>query len=617
MGTVYRARDPGLDRLVALKTISPRALGRQDAVLRFQREARAAARLQHPNIVTIHELGEAEGLLYIAMELLEGRDLAAALRPPAPLALAERLRAMVEICHGLHHAHAHGVLHRDVKPANVRILTTGGVKIVDFGIARLEDAGMTRTGIIMGTPAYLSPEALLGTGLDARADMWSAGVLLYEMVAGRRPFSAPDVPTLAWRIVHEAAAPLEAARHGAPPELDAIVARALARQRDARFPDMAAMAQALLGLLPTPSGGIPRPALEDARAATVIMKHPEAEPRPTHGPAPGGVAAPTSLAPEDLRARLARLGAAAFREEAVFGEPAQTALACRSASSGLVALAGADGAIRVWDPAMRVRTRHLRSDLHRRSGHDAAVLSLAFSPDGALLASAHADGAVHLWEVGAGREIAVRLRHDTLATSVAFAPDGSTLASGGMDAVLKLWDVRAALAGEARREMHRQPSGVTALTYAGDAGRLLVTGHAKPVLRVSDARSGRLVSTLRGPESQVHLLVAAPGSARLAAASRDRGVRVYDLQSRAELLTTTVPGSRPLVAIGFFPGASHFAGVAQDDAIRVWEVGAAEPVAALWAPAGDSYVGVEVYEDGRRLLAALADGRLRTITTAD
>ncbi|MGE3372019.1 MAG: WD40 repeat domain-containing serine/threonine protein kinase [Vicinamibacteria bacterium] len=605
MGTVYRARDPGLDRLVALKTISPRALGREDAVLRFQREARAAARLQHPNIVTIHELGEAEGLLYIAMELLEGRDLAAALRPPAPLALAERLRAMVEICHGLHHAHAHGVLHRDVKPANVRILTAGAVKIVDFGIARLEDAGMTRTGVIMGTPAYLSPEALLGTGLDARADMWSAGVLLYEMVAGRRPFSAPDVPTLAWRIVHEPAAPLEAARHGAPPELDAIVARALARQRDARFPDMAAMAQALLGLLPTPSGGIPRTALEPVLAATVILPATPAE-----------VATPAPPAPEDLRARLARLGAASFREEALFGEPAQTALASRSARSGLVALAGSDGAIRVWDPATRVRTRHLRSDLHRRSGHDAAVLSLAFSPDGALLASGHADGAVHLWDLAAGREVAVRLRHDTLATSVAFSPDGATLASGGMDAVLKLWDVRGALAGEARREMHRQPSGVTALTYAGKAGRLLVTGHAKPVLRVSDARSGRLVSTLRGPESQVHLLVAARGSERLAAASRDRGVRVYDLQSRAELLTTAAPGSRPLVAIAFFPGACHFAGVAQDDAIRVWEVGAAEPVAALWAPAGDCYVGIEIYDDGRRLLAALADGRLRLFTTS-
>jgi WD40 repeat protein len=132
---------------------------------------------------------------------------------------------------------------------------------------------------------------------------------------------------------------------------------------------------------------------------------------------------------------------------------------------------------------------------------------------------------------------------------------------------------------------------------------------------VSDARSGRLVSTLRGPESQVHLLVAAAGSARLAAASRDRGVRVYDLQSRAELLSGAAQGSRPLAALAFFPGASHFACVAQDDAIRLWDVRAAEPVATLWAPAGDSYVGIEVFDDGRRLLAALADGRLRLFTT--
>src|SRR5688572_17538579 len=144
MGTVYRARDPALDRVVALKTISARSLEKADVRARFEREARAAARLQHPNIVTIFELGEVDGVLYIAMELLEGSDLSQLMRPPERLSASHKLRLAIEICRGLDYAHKRGVLHRDVKPANVRVLNDGSLKIVDFGIARLDDAALTQ-----------------------------------------------------------------------------------------------------------------------------------------------------------------------------------------------------------------------------------------------------------------------------------------------------------------------------------------------------------------------------------------------------------------------------------------------------------------------------------------
>src|SRR5262249_4741838 len=194
MGTVYKARDPVLDRLVALKTVAPGLLADHIAVERFQREARAAARLQHPSIVTIFDSAEADGTVYIAMELLEGMDLARALVPPDRMTLAEKLKIVVDVCRGLDYAHKQGTIHRDVKPANIRVRPDGWVKIVDFGIARsIDSSTLTATGLVLGTPSYMAPEVLEGHGSDHRADMWAVGIILYEILTGRRPFEAETI----------------------------------------------------------------------------------------------------------------------------------------------------------------------------------------------------------------------------------------------------------------------------------------------------------------------------------------------------------------------------------------------------------------------------------------
>ncbi len=251
MGTVYRALDEKLQREVALKTLSAEGGLDTESRKRFEREALAAAKLVHPNIVTIYLAGEDRGVPYIAMEMLPGADLEAILRGGEPLTLAEKLDVVVQVCRGLAFAHEHGIVHRDVKPSNIRLLDDGGVKIMDFGIAKgVGGTHLTKTGMMVGTVHYMSPEQVRGKPLDGRSDVFSTGVILYEMLAGQRPFRGEGATQVLYKIVNEEPPPLDLAaigEHG--PRLSAVVARALAKDPEQRYPTAAALATDLAALL--------------------------------------------------------------------------------------------------------------------------------------------------------------------------------------------------------------------------------------------------------------------------------------------------------------------------------------------------------------------------------
>jgi WD40 repeat protein len=302
-------------------------------------------------------------------------------------------------------------------------------------------------------------------------------------------------------------------------------------------------------------------------------------------------------------------GAAVFRELATFGEPPATQAVALSPVKDVLAVSGSDGAVRLWDLYSRTKALTLRTDMHRRTGHDALALSLAWSPDGSLLASGHVDGGVHVWDVERSEELPVKLRHDALVGALAFSPDGSTLATGCMDSNLRLWDVGAALAGQARRELLRQPAGVTALAYAG-GGEWLVTGHVNRILRMLDATTGRLLATLRGPEALVSLLCLSPDGHHLAVASHDRSIRLFDLATREQV--AVVAGHRkPATSLSFFADGTHLATVAQDNSVQLWDLEAHAPLAALWGPAEESFTGVTLFGGGHHIAVALGDGRIR------
>ena len=244
MGVVYRAVDPMLERTVAVKTINmaldPGEIEHYEK--RFTIEARAAGGLNHPNIVTIHDIGRSGDLAYMAMEFLEGRELKD-LIVSKELSLDRALDIAAQVADGLSYAHQHDVVHRDIKPANIMILNDGRVKIMDFGIARMRTADVrTQTGVVLGSPRYLSPEQVLGKRSDGRADIFSLGVILYEMVAGQPPFNGVDVNSLMFQIVNFTPPPPSSVNTALPSMLDLIIAKALAKSADERYATIAELA---------------------------------------------------------------------------------------------------------------------------------------------------------------------------------------------------------------------------------------------------------------------------------------------------------------------------------------------------------------------------------------
>lgn len=244
MGVVYRARDLNLGRVVALKTLSTDLDVDEEIQTRFLREAEAIGRLSHPNIVAVYDLGNVEGRLFMAMELLHGLDLRAILsRRPLP-PVAERIRLLIGIAEGVGYAHSRGVVHRDIKPANILVTAAGAVKILDFGLARLAaSATITRRGVIMGTPDYMSPEQASGKPLDHRTDIFSTGAVFYELLTGQKPFKGPTLHSVLFAILSEAPPSILTLEPAVPARLAALVHQMLEKgpeRRPATLVDLAA-----------------------------------------------------------------------------------------------------------------------------------------------------------------------------------------------------------------------------------------------------------------------------------------------------------------------------------------------------------------------------------------
>ena len=236
MGVVYRARDSAIGRIVALKMLSAELGAEEELHQRFQREAEAIGRLNHPNVVTVYDLGHAEGQLYMAMELLEGDDLRSLIDTRADIPLADRVRILMQICDGVGYAHSRGVVHRDVKPANIHVSAAGKVKILDFGLARVAAReSITRRGVILGTPDYMAPEQATGKVVDQRSDVFSAGAVFYEFLTLEKPFKGRTLSAVLYQIIQEDPDPLLTVNPEVPVRLAALVHRMLRKDPALRY----------------------------------------------------------------------------------------------------------------------------------------------------------------------------------------------------------------------------------------------------------------------------------------------------------------------------------------------------------------------------------------------
>jgi len=276
MGVVYLARDPQIERELALKTIrfdhAEGSFNPEEAKARFLKEAKISGRLQHPHIVTIFDVGEDGGMLYLAMEYVPGGSLSQRLADPDSLSLYDRVRVVAEVAEALGHAHERGVLHRDVKPANVLLTPHLDAKVTDFGIGKFlaGDSDLTSTGQMVGSPAYMSPEQIKGDKLDARTDIFSLGVVLYQAITLRKPFPADTLTTLVYQILHEEPPDPQALRADLPPEYTPIVKKCLAKKREDRYTtatELAGDLRAALGDAPvTRTSGLNASRVEAIRA---------------------------------------------------------------------------------------------------------------------------------------------------------------------------------------------------------------------------------------------------------------------------------------------------------------------------------------------------------------
>lgn len=605
MGEVWRGVDLRLRRPVAVKILPLAQAAEPTAVARFRREAEVAATVNHPGITTVFDIDEhddgPERRLFLVMELMVGRDLRQVIATaPGGLPVGRVGELGAQIADALAAAHRAGVVHRDVKPANLFLLDDGRAKVCDFGIARLADATkITATGASAGTPLYMAPEQIRGERVDHRTDLYAFGCVLYELLTGA-PWveTGSNVGAVLYQHLDRPPAPPTSLRPDVPEHLDALVLELLAKRPDDRPPDAASVADRLRGV---------EPRTRDARPAADTAGMPAAD-RTTVGSVPPDPAAlMPALAPGRVGRRtflLAGLGAAAL-----VGVPAlllsresepepPMALAdyddhvdavAFSPDGETLATAG-DHSVRLWDAATGRNTVTLIG----QTGANA----VAFGPDGTVLATGSGDR-VRLWDPRTGRPTA------TLggggAVAVAFAPDGETIATGGTDGSVRLWDVAEARAVTA---FTGHTDAVTSVAFAPD-GRTLATGGREGAVRLWDVATGRTTATLDGDADAVYAVAFAPDGTTLAACGNAGPVQLWDVAGRR--VSATLDGHTGAVwAVAFSRDGRSLATGSSDRTARVWDVAGGRTIRAF--DGGHMINTVAFSPDGRTLATGNSDG---------
>jgi len=631
MGVVLMGFDPALHRPVAIKLLAPRLATSSTARRRFLREARAAASVVHEHVVTIHAVGEAGGLPFLVMQYVPGKSLQERIDAGGPLGLKEILRVGMQAAAGLAAAHAQGLVHRDVKPANI-LLENGveRVKLTDFGLARaVDDAALTQSGVIAGTPQYMAPEQVRGDAVDHRADLFSLGSVLYAMCTGRSPFRAETTVAVLRRVCDEAPRPVREIRPEVPDWLEALIAKLHSKDPAARYQTAAEVSERLgrhLALLQEPShpGSAP-PEDPDIPAGKTPPRH-----RTTRRPAfaalallaltCGGLALAeaTGVAKvSDLLATVLRVAVpqgtlviesgdpdvavdidgggvsirgAGFREVHLRpgnyqvratrnGVPVLAELVTisrggkRVVKVGLEAPRPAPGVAAKSTPVTRPRSDPPAPALVLQ-GLGSEALALAFAPDGKTLAAGYNNGTVVLWDTAQARPRMTFQGPAQAVLCLAYSRDGKALASctgywkpDQPDGEVDLWDAET---GRSLDRLRGHKGSVYWVAFAPD-GREVVSVGADGFPRVWDLAGGTLRAVLTGHNNWVYAAAYAPDGKTIAIAGGDMTVHLADAATCAPQAVLRGHTGQ-IECVAFSPDGKTIASGGRDNLIKLWDV---------------------------------------------
>jgi WD40 repeat protein/serine/threonine protein kinase len=618
MGVVFRAEDPQLERQVALKAMLPSLATSPSAKERFFREAKAAAALKHPHVVTIHQVGEDRGAPFLAMEFLEGESLDDRLKREGKLPVPEILRIGREAAKGLGAAHDRGLIHRDIKPANMWLEgDEGHVKILDFGLARAvaDQTHLTQSGTIIGTPAYMAPEQCGGGQVDHRSDLFSLGCVLYRMCSGELPFKGADTLAILSALALETPKPLPELNPSIPAPLSDLVMRLLAKKPEERprtaqevAEELETLAEDHTTVLASPAkiaSGVrgrpvvravrgtadPKPSANRARVALTVAAglvlliclaggwflfrgtptssseraetKTVAQPRQVEGPL--ARLQRKDIPPYELAVAGGGDGGKAPRElVAILGDSrlmhwsGVSAVAFSPDGRQLVS-ADNGGTVKVWDAATG-------KEIHNAAWHDRSVHALAVQPDGQQVASGCESGKVVLWVPASGRHVTLSAGFWCYALRLCFSPDGATLVAGFADGTLKFFDVKSA---RETGQLKGHEKGVTALEFSRD-GRLLASASDDGSLVLRESSTGKPLRQLTGHEKQVRALAFSADGELLAAGDDSGAVKTWETSSGRPRQSAARQGGGTF-ALAFGEGGRLLAASNAGRSLLAWE----------------------------------------------
>ncbi len=573
MATVYRAHQPSMDRDVAVKVISGELSSNPDFIARFEYEARLIAHLQHAHILPVYDFGREDQILYLAMRLVDGGSLDQRLRQ-GPLPLTDVGRLFPQIASALTYAHNEGVVHRDLKPNNILLDKSGNPYLTDFGIAKLvqSSVAMTATGTVMGTPSYMSPEQWRGGTLDARADIYALGVMLYEMLTGKLPFIGETPFVLMYKHFDEVPPFVTTVNPGVPQSVDMVIHRAMAKDPADRYSSADEMAEDLAGVL---AGQAPitikrKPSDGSTSQPDTIVLGGDATEIPTQ--------VPTVLADEPHRADV----------------KVPTSRRTLLIALGLIVIVLVAGVVIYL--ATRPTSFH---EIRRLEGHTDAVEAVTWSPDGSKLASGGDDNTIRIWNASSGETLFTLHGHNNTITALAWSPDGKKLASTSDDKTLRVWNPEngeplATLTGDSS-------GGPRYLAWSKDSAKLAI-GNDNGNVQLWDMSSDPV--TLRNEQGWITPVALSPDGTKIANGTAGNAIQLWDLTNRK--LLDSFPAHNDLVYfLAWSPDGSRLASASSDGTVRLWDMAGANHLALLTLNAHASGVNkVRWSPDGRYLVTS-------------